>query len=208
MEDFNNVLGMCERIGSEVSMVKMRDFQDCVANCGLNDLPAQGAFFTWTNTHEPGDMVFSIIDRAMTNDEWLVAFPDTTIVFQPEGLFDHCPCTINLLHVLEKRKDSFKYFNMWGADFEFKDTIKKVWDNYIRGYKMFQVMKLHNDPTNIVVQIEEREAATSFKGLEEARRRFLAQKAKVQWMEDGDDNTSYFHSAIKTRHIHNRILRI
>ncbi|XP_074320303.1 uncharacterized protein LOC141657078 [Silene latifolia] len=69
MGDFNNVLAMCERVGSEVSNYELRGFQECVDDCGLVDLPAHGAYFTWNNKHEPGAMVFSRIDRAMSNDE-------------------------------------------------------------------------------------------------------------------------------------------
>ncbi|XP_074297720.1 uncharacterized protein LOC141628480 [Silene latifolia] len=83
MGDFNNVLAMCERVGSEVSNYELRGFQDCVEDCGIVDLPAHGAFFTWNNKHEPGAMVFSRIDRAMSNDEWLDRFPEVIPMFHP-----------------------------------------------------------------------------------------------------------------------------
>ncbi|XP_074313799.1 uncharacterized protein LOC141648993 [Silene latifolia] len=86
MGDFNNVLAMCERVGSEVSNYELRGFQDCVEDCGIN-LPAHGAFFTWSNKHEPGAMVFSRIDRAMSNNEWLDQFPEVIPMFHPEGEF-------------------------------------------------------------------------------------------------------------------------
>ncbi|XP_074312473.1 uncharacterized protein LOC141647971 [Silene latifolia] len=114
MGDFSNVLAMSERIGSEVTIAELKGFQECVVDCGLLDLPAQGVFFAWNNKHEPGAMVFSRLDRAMVNDEWLMHFTETTTVFHPEGLFDHCPCTINMRNKPERRKSGFKYFNMWG----------------------------------------------------------------------------------------------
>ncbi|XP_074315498.1 uncharacterized protein LOC141651698 [Silene latifolia] len=226
MGDFNNVLAMSERIGSEVTVAELKGFQECVADCGLLDLPAQGAFFTWNNKHEPGAMVFSRLDRAMVNDEWLLHFPETTTVFHPEGLFYHCPCTINMSNEPERRKSGFKYFNMWGKVPEFTATVHRVWDTQIPGYKMFQLVKklkllkpslkqlngevfgnietsanvakmylqkiqtkLHSDPKNVILQQTEKEAAVSYKELEEARRSFLYQRYKAQWMEDGDENT-------------------
>ncbi|XP_074298039.1 uncharacterized protein LOC141628844 [Silene latifolia] len=72
MGDFNSVLAMDERIGSEISVAEMRDFQDCVDDCGIRDIPAHGSFFTWNNKQEVGDLVFSRIDRAMVNDDWLI----------------------------------------------------------------------------------------------------------------------------------------
>ncbi|XP_074278043.1 uncharacterized protein LOC141601646 [Silene latifolia] len=91
MGDFNNVLALNERLGSEVTNYEIRDFQKCVAECGLVDVPAQGAYFTWNNKHDPGSMVFSRIDRVMSNDEWLLQFPDVNIMFHPEGLFLSLP---------------------------------------------------------------------------------------------------------------------
>ncbi|XP_074300303.1 uncharacterized protein LOC141631543 [Silene latifolia] len=59
--------------------------------------------------------------------------------------------------------------------------------------------QLHLDPQNLILQIEERVAAQSFKELQEAKHSFLGQKAKINWMQCNDENTHYFHSSIKTR---------
>ncbi|XP_074292883.1 uncharacterized protein LOC141619763 [Silene latifolia] len=110
MGDFNNVLAMCERIGSEVTNYELKDFQECVTTCGLMDIPATVAFFIWNNKHAP-------------------------------GLFDHCACTINQSHVMERKKGCFRYFNMWGKDPEVLQTVQEVWGSHLYGYKMFQVFK-------------------------------------------------------------------
>ncbi|XP_074277754.1 uncharacterized protein LOC141601377 [Silene latifolia] len=141
MGDFNSVLAMDERIGSEISIAEMRDFQECVEACCISDIPAQGSFFTWNNKHEVGDLVFSRIDRAMVNDDWLINFPDTITMFHPEGLFDYCPCTLIMRPDCVRKKGSFKYFNMWGKDSEFLPIVKKVWDTQILGVKIFQLVK-------------------------------------------------------------------
>ncbi|XP_074277385.1 uncharacterized protein LOC141601023 [Silene latifolia] len=112
MGDFNNVLAMNERIGYVVTNAEMSDFQACVDNCGLGDILAHGAFFTWNNKHEVEDMVLNRIDRAMINDEWLLQFHETSTVFHPEGLYDHCPCSMTLWPNVLRRKGNFKYFNM------------------------------------------------------------------------------------------------
>ncbi|XP_074278027.1 uncharacterized protein LOC141601632 [Silene latifolia] len=183
MGDFNNVLAMNERIGSEVSDAE----------------------------HEAGDMVFSRIDRAMVNDEWLLRFQDTITMFHPEGLFDHCPCTMVLNPKGGYRKGSFKYFNMWGKDPEFISVVKRIWEQQVPGFKMFQFVKklkalkkplkdlnhyaysnietttkvalmllhnaqrkLHLDPFNISLQQEAHNAALVYQERADARRSFLA----------------------------------
>ncbi|XP_074305794.1 uncharacterized protein LOC141641015 [Silene latifolia] len=245
MGDFNNVLAMNERIGSEVSAAEVREFQECVDVCGLNDIPAQGAFFTWTNKQEVGDLKFSRIDRALVTDEWLLHFPNTITMFHPEGLFDHCPCTMTLNPDVARNKTTFKYFNMWGKDPGFLKIIQDVWSIPLYGVKMFQLAKrlkllkkplkalnseayagietsskvallhLHRmqgqlqlDPTNLGFQQQVKEATDLYRDREGALRSFLSQKAKAQWLSEGDDNTHYFHSVIKARRMHNRILGI
>ncbi|XP_074265652.1 uncharacterized protein LOC141588096 [Silene latifolia] len=245
MGDFNSVLAMDERIGSEISVVEMRDFQDCVDTCGIGDIPAHGSFFTWNNKQEVGDLVFSRIDRAMVNDDWLIKYPDTLTMFHPEGLFDHCPCTMAMKPDGVRKRGSYKYFNMWGKDSEFLKIVKTVWEANIPGHKIFQFVKklkqlkrplkelnganyaqiettarlaqvmLHDaqtklqlDPRNIILQKEAQDAALIYKERAEAKRSFLAQKAKVQWLSEGDGNTKFFHSAIKARRMQNKILAI
>ncbi|XP_074305258.1 uncharacterized protein LOC141640349, partial [Silene latifolia] len=67
--------------------------------------------------------------------------PETHTMFHPEGLFDHCPCTITLWHEVIRKRGSFKYFNMWGSEPTFGDVVKQVWDYQIEGHTMFQVVK-------------------------------------------------------------------
>ncbi|XP_074305220.1 uncharacterized protein LOC141640268 [Silene latifolia] len=222
MADFNNVLAMDDRIGSEITSAELRGFQNCVANCGLMDAPAQGALFTWNNKHDAGDMVFSRIDRVLINDDWLAQFPDADITFHPEGLYDHCPCTATLWPTSIKRKGSFKFFNMWGQDANFLTIVNDIWDTKVEGFTMFQIAKKHkalkkplkdlnmfsfsNVETSAKAGIKE--AAIAYRDLDAAWKSFLSQKAKVHWMSDGDDNSQFFCSVIKARRLQNRVLCI
>ncbi|XP_074288352.1 uncharacterized protein LOC141613509 [Silene latifolia] len=220
--DFNNVLAMDERIGSEITNAELRGFQECVATCGLMDAPAQGAFFTWNNKHDAGDMVFSRIDRVLINDEWLEQFPAANIIFHPEGLYDHCPNTITLWPTTERRNGSFKFFNMWGQDANFLTIVKSIWDTHIEGYTMFWIakklkalknpLKALNKSSFLNVETSakaaEKVAASAYRELDAAWKSFLSQKAKVHWMSDEDENSNYFHSVMKARRLHNRVLCI
>ncbi|XP_074301096.1 uncharacterized protein LOC141632449 [Silene latifolia] len=119
----------------------MEHFQECVSLCCMEDLIATGALFTWTNKQDATDRVYSRLDRDMGNLEWMNLFGDYIAHLHPEGLFDHCPCTL-----VDKRFDiggrkSFKYFNMWGSAECFKDSVKVMWDRVYHGTKMFCVVK-------------------------------------------------------------------
>ncbi|XP_074266623.1 uncharacterized protein LOC141589901 [Silene latifolia] len=141
MGDFNNVLFMDERIGSQVTDAEVKGFQNCVDVCGLYDLVSTGAYFTWNNKQQGDARVFSRIDRVLANDEWILTGPTGSVTFLPEGLYDHSPCLIELGADIDRRKGNFKYFNMWGKPTEFKSIVNDVWRQSIAGCCMFQVVK-------------------------------------------------------------------
>ncbi|XP_074266559.1 uncharacterized protein LOC141589836 [Silene latifolia] len=139
--DFNNVLLPNERIRSQITAVEIKPFQDCVHYCGVEDIKAVGSFFTWTNKQEASQRVYSRIDRVMINDEWINMFPESFANFLPEGLYDHCPCIVQLEEDTRKRKIPFRYFNMWAKAPEFMNIVTKHWSAGIYGTPMYTVVK-------------------------------------------------------------------
>ncbi|XP_074304260.1 uncharacterized protein LOC141638972 [Silene latifolia] len=111
--DFNTVLSPIERLGGNTTDAEM----------------------------ETIDRVYSRLDRAMGNQEWLAEFANSLAHFHPEGLFDHCPCTIVDRNADIGGKKSFKYFNMWGLAPSFKESVAQAWTSVYRGTKMFSVIK-------------------------------------------------------------------
>ncbi|XP_074271357.1 uncharacterized protein LOC141595290 [Silene latifolia] len=77
----------------------------------------------------------------MGNQEWVESFGDYLAHFHPEGLFDHCPCTLVDRQADFGGKKSFKYFIMWGTSEEFKECVSGVWKTNYTGTKMFKVIK-------------------------------------------------------------------
>ncbi|KAL9247609.1 hypothetical protein vseg_021024 [Gypsophila vaccaria] len=67
---------------------------------------------------------------------------------------------------------------------------------------------LQHQPADTALIKEEMEAAAQYDKLSAARNSFIAQKAKTQWVKEGDANTSYFHCCIKARRRQNRVLEI
>ncbi|XP_074304505.1 uncharacterized protein LOC141639239 [Silene latifolia] len=64
------------------------------------------------------------------------------------------------------------------------------------------------NPANTVLIEEEHRGVQDLKHLVEARNSFLAQKAKITWINEGDANTTYFHGAIKQRRVNNKVVMI
>ncbi|XP_074300264.1 uncharacterized protein LOC141631500 [Silene latifolia] len=115
--DFNTVLTPVERLDGNTTDVEMEHFQEC----------------------EPIHRVYSRLDRVMGNHE--VEYGDYMAHFHPEGIFDHCPCTIVHKRTELSGRRSFKYFNIWGQSQNFKECVKSVWDRRYSSTKMYQLVK-------------------------------------------------------------------
>ncbi|XP_074299406.1 uncharacterized protein LOC141630497 [Silene latifolia] len=139
--DFNTVLSPIERLGGNTTDAEMEHFQECVSLYEIEDIKATGALFTWSNKQAPTDRVYSRLDRAMGNPEWMSHYGEYMAHFHPEGMFDHCPCTIVDRQVEFNGKKSFKYFNMWGASEHFSASVDGVWKQSYSGTKMFNMVK-------------------------------------------------------------------
>ncbi|XP_074304759.1 uncharacterized protein LOC141639570 [Silene latifolia] len=68
--------------------------------------------------------------------------------------------------------------------------------------------QMYANPTDLNLLSAEQEAAASYRLLCKIQHSFLSQKAKVDWLHFGDDNTRFFHSQIRARQVHNRVLSI
>ncbi|XP_074302903.1 uncharacterized protein LOC141637237 [Silene latifolia] len=132
-------------------------------------------------------------------------------------LFDHCPCIITNIKIGAVKKASFKYLNMWGQAPGFKDKVGEVWGKHYDGHKMFSVVKRLKSLKPVLKKLNmecysdienktilELNVIAELKALSKARNSFLQQKAKLQWLEEGDQNTAYFHGAIKKRQMRNK----
>ncbi|XP_074264272.1 uncharacterized protein LOC141586807 [Silene latifolia] len=201
--DFNNVLNYNERIGREVGWADIAEFRACVDFCGLMDIKGQGSFFTWNNKQVPASRWFSRIDRFMVNDDWMVLYPDAYSHFLPEGLFDHNPCVCyRLVTKLRNLKNPLKMLNRNG----FSDVEKSV--GVAKALLEDIQCQMHANPTDLTLLVFEQEAAASYITRVRFKDSFLSQKAKVDWLHFGDDNTRFFHSQIRARQVHNRVLSI
>ncbi|XP_074306248.1 uncharacterized protein LOC141641489 [Silene latifolia] len=243
--DFNTVITPDERLGGNTKQADMDEFIECLANCGVTDLAATGAFYTWTNKQEPQTRVYSRLDRFLVNQEWQDQFPDMLAHYHPAGLFDHSLCTVSNAKLDITKRASFIYFNMWGRAPSFIPTVKDEWEKVYLGHKMFSVIKklkalkpilkqlnkecyadienstsiaekeleaiqlqIESDPQNAELIQQEMEISDKLKDMQAARISYLKQKAKVQWLEEGDCNTAYFHGAIRKRCSVNKVIQI
>ncbi|KAL2930420.1 hypothetical protein RDABS01_035830 [Bienertia sinuspersici] len=80
-------------------------------------------------------------------------------------------------------------------------------------YQAYQQMikaqqQAHNFPNDVGIAEAEKEAVREYKSKQKIYDQFLQQKAKCQWIREGDSNTSLFHKSIKQRRLQNTIYAI
>ncbi|XP_074266656.1 uncharacterized protein LOC141589935 [Silene latifolia] len=195
--DFNSITSVDERIGGAVvTWAEIAPLRDMMNVCNLHELKVTGLFYTWNNKHENDTKVYITLDRVIVNDEWLISYLDSVAQFIPEGLFDHCPCVIalNETHLKQLDKEQFK-------DIENLTHVTEL------SLKFFQD-QLTSDPMNADLCKAERECAQKLVNLTKAINSFLAQRAKENWVKNGDKNTAFFHASIKRRRAQNRVYQI
>lgn len=69
-------------------------------------------------------------------------------------------------------------------------------------------LQLHDQPNNEELATTERQVASHLYQLKVELEDVMRQKAKLKWVQLGDENTSFFHQSIKHRHRVNRITRV
>lgn len=91
------------------------DFQDCLHQAELFDHPFVfvGPFFTLTNKSMGKGLITKKLDRVLIHDNWLKAFPDSSVDFLPPSVSDHCPAYVQLFAPTKSPKKPFKFFNYW-----------------------------------------------------------------------------------------------
>ncbi|XP_060212118.1 uncharacterized protein LOC132639701 [Lycium barbarum] len=131
---------MEDRIGgSAITLTEVQDFQTCIDLCGLAELPRTGSKYTWNDNHD-GNRIFSKIDWAFANGEWLDTAPTCKVHYLPEGVSDHNPAHVTLVNSKPKQRRAFKYYNAWSTHPDFMGIVQEEWQTHIEGCKMYQVI--------------------------------------------------------------------
>ncbi|XP_058725687.1 uncharacterized protein LOC131596982 [Vicia villosa] len=134
MGDFNNVLGMQDRIGGRaVQELEFRDLRDMMENEGLFEIESIGERFTWYNKHTK-DPIYSCIDRVIGNMEWIQKNMNKTVHMLEPGVSDHAVVCIQG-DVLEKPKTGFKFINAVTGMIGYNEEVARSWQEQSRGDK-------------------------------------------------------------------------
>lgn len=140
MGDFNCILYTHEKVGGNPPPVnKLSDFQDCVNDAGLIDLPSNGFLFTWSNLRADYP-IKSKIDRAMCNSFWLDTYSSSSYKVPSPLSSDHSPLILSLNNQRQKIH-RFIFQNYWVNLPNFKSEVQNAWSKYVSGDPMMVLLK-------------------------------------------------------------------
>ncbi|KAL2924546.1 C-Jun-amino-terminal kinase-interacting protein 4 [Bienertia sinuspersici] len=213
MGDFNCVLNIEEKIGNAVRAGEMEAARCCMETCGMQDIPYSGHYYTWSNKQVASERVFTKLDRVMANDQWLEVYKSMNAVFLAEGCSDHCPALLRMNQGEGNGKKPFKYFRMWQQASDYKSRIKDAWEVQAAERLAYQQLleaqdAIQTDPHNAQLIEKEINADKEYREKHKNYMQFLRQKAKIEWVREGDENSALFHSNIRKRRIQNTVYTI
>lgn len=110
--DFNAYLTAFDKSGgANLNLSSMQRFQECLLNCGLSDMGFKGPPFTWE-----GRGVKERLDRGVCNPQWLLQFPESSILHLPQLKSDG----------LGSRP--FRFLASWLTHEDFHKVVESTWD--------------------------------------------------------------------------------
>lgn len=87
------------------------------------------------------DAIAAKIDRALFNGEWMQKYPSFKAHFSEPILSDHCAIEISLTPRSHTRPKPFRFYNSWVDHENYREIVKRSWEEEVEGYPMFKVSK-------------------------------------------------------------------
>ena len=137
--DFNVIKDPSEKLGNMILNSYEQEFLACTESIGVEDHPAVGCYYTWTNRREDGVFVMKKLDRVLVNHQWLHLFPQCIVHFLPPGVSDHSMAYISIGERQDFGPKPFKFFNVWTEHNDFLTWIEDAWSADVTGSHMFRL---------------------------------------------------------------------
>ncbi|KAH7861692.1 hypothetical protein Vadar_029377 [Vaccinium darrowii] len=175
---------------------------------GVTTTTARGNSFTWTNNQEGEANIRERLDRAMANVEWRRKFPKAQVFHDVIFGSDHCPLIIDLCVPLKKIPRLFKFESMWSTHQGCKDVIASAWNCLPPGSKMFSSADLQASPPFPNMGLQLKQFKDEIELLLDKEEMYFHQLSRIQWLNYGDRNTSFFQAIVIQRRQKNQLSRL
>ncbi|GJY35856.1 RNA-directed DNA polymerase, eukaryota [Tanacetum coccineum] len=199
--DFNEVRHEEERYGTVFNVHGANAFNNFITTSGLVDLPLEGYSFTWS--HKSASKM-SKLDRFLISEGLLSLFPSILALCLDRHLSDHRPIIMRELNT-NYGPTPFHFFHSWSYKKGFDKLVESSWKKAacIESNVISRLLNLDktidqgrgtndtvNDRSNLLKELHDLNSFTSLD---------LAQKEKIRWAIEGDENSKYFHGIINKK---------
>ncbi|KAF4370689.1 hypothetical protein F8388_025068 [Cannabis sativa] len=161
--DFNAMFSYEDRNGGRQIQAKdIEDAQDWLAMGQVEEFKCSGSYFTWSNKHEIGDLIFSKLDRMFVNKLWMDVFMDTDAIFKWDNVSDHSFCLIRNQKKSNVGFKPFRFCNFWADHSNYKQRVLEAWETPTDRRGLEGIMqKLHRVRQSLIQFMEAQEVKYS-----------------------------------------------
>ncbi|GJZ70440.1 hypothetical protein Tco_0633990 [Tanacetum coccineum] len=153
----------------------------------------------------------------MANEGLITKYPDIHGCFLPFLISNHSPAILIMRNGIAKNKRAFRFSNFIAKRENFHQTVKEVWKQELQGYNMYRLVKddlkniqsaMEKDLDNVDLRNKSCELLNEYNTAKKEEESMMFQKARVEWLSEGDRNASFFHKVLKERRHKSKIMAI
>ncbi|KAA3453452.1 reverse transcriptase [Gossypium australe] len=183
--DFNETANSFEKKeGRRRSEHQMLAFRTALEDCNLTDLGFRGRWFTWERGRFSSTNIRERLDRGAATLNWLELFPSFQVDHLTHSFSDHCPILLDTVGVerfdYNNNLNSLRFEAKWCLEFSFEELVR--------------------------AEIAEAQLGLNLEADKEEL--FWEQRARVNWLQNGDHNTSFFHIMAGQHQVWSRIAEL
>ncbi|XP_019262563.1 PREDICTED: uncharacterized protein LOC109240391 [Nicotiana attenuata] len=140
--DFNAVLTQEDRLfGNPITYTEIQEYSECIHDLLLTGVQWTGDYYTWSNKQLSTERIYSRIDRAFGNHEWMMNWGHVVMQYDDPYISDHAPMLLSMAAARYNTKVSFKFFNVWAEHKDFMKIVEDIWQNTFSTNSMENIWK-------------------------------------------------------------------
>lgn len=138
--DFNVIRDDSEKVGGLLQAFRAKsEFNQCIHDCALVDLPYEGNHFSWCNGQLGGRRIWERLDHILVNLQFTSFFGIVKVTYLPRSSSDYAPMLVQLIRKEEHIVRPFRFLRMWGTHEGFLPLVREIWNSNLEGCAMVRI---------------------------------------------------------------------
>ncbi|XP_019167808.1 PREDICTED: uncharacterized protein LOC109163513 [Ipomoea nil] len=197
MGDYNDLMYQADKRGHAPHPPwQINSFRETIADCGLREMPFDGAQLTWTRSRGRPNMVQEKLDRIFVSHELFSDLREDRCREIVVRSWDDAAGRDVLTKLQWCGRDIWR----WGRNYN-KDFMRRI-------ESCKATMDALRDRVDAEGLMRYARADNELLRLLEQQHLFWKQRAKEHWYKGGDLNSKFFHNSVKTRRHKNKVKRL